>query len=111
MPYPGQGTPLAQHLGIEGEWIIDGEFFLAVVDGPLSADRAKISHVLEIGGRRVRGLDAEVLASELGISGNDLLSLNRQGEVTVKIVAPLAAGHPATVFLRTPKQILSIELN
>ena len=112
MPYPGQGVRIPSSTGVEGEWIIEGGFFLVVgIDGSLTPDRPIVTHAVTLDdGRRCRGFNAEVLAMKLGINGNYLLDLNRNGDITLNVVAPIAPGYPGNVFVRTPSKIFRIEV-
>jgi hypothetical protein len=108
--YPAQGQPIPASLGLEGEWILENEFFLAVSDGSSNPNRPIMQRFPLGDGRRCWALDTDLLASMLEISGNELLALNRRGDITVKVMAPIRAGYPATVFVRSPRQSASVAL-
>ncbi len=112
MKLPGQGTRLPSSTGLDGEWICEGQFFFEVTDGALTSERPIVTHTLVMPDEsRAVGFDVEVVAMNLGMSGNDLLNMNRRVDVAFKIVAGLRPGYPATVFLRTPSSVCPIELD
>ena len=110
MAHPGQGQQIPASIGLEGEWILENEFFLAVADESSGSNRQIIQRIAFGNGRRCWGFDTDLLAAELAVGGNELLALNRGGEITVKVMAPIRAGYPATVFVRSPRESVSIAL-
>lgn len=110
MAYPGQGMRV-QEAGIDGEWMLEGEFFLdAATEAQLDGGPLAARPIVTKGGKRAYGIGADRVAKELGITGNDLFAMNRSGDVGCKLVAPFAAGSPATLFLSTALGTVQVEV-
>jgi hypothetical protein len=81
-PYPGQGVPLPNSMGIEGAWIIENIVALTInepttPDGEGFFQRAPISPR----GNKVYTFDAVILANNFNLSVEELMAENRAGRL------------------------------
>lgn len=86
-PYPGQGSPLPESMGLNGAWIIEN-LAAITIDEPSTPDgdglfqRAPISPL----GNNVFTIDASLLAKNLELTVESLFTENRAGRLLFDFV-------------------------